>query len=784
MKFTIIARAMLFLAVIIVFVSSTALCEDDSIPIWGRKDVSFEKGQLPRWREGGRPYDPNQSLTPMMIVADQVSPDKDMPTMGLVASPPEYDSCRGVLFEYNSAGWPTVVTDLVVALTSDPGHSEIAYVVCQNTTQMSYAQSAFTAGGADMGKVEFIIEPTNALWIRDYGPHFIWQDSTLQIVNSQYYPTRPLDNFIPALLAQNHFNINSYAMGLYYSGGNFQPGPNRSGFVTALVNLDNPGSEGFDLDFIAELYNTYQGIDSLHIMPQLPFSVDGTGHIDMWFYIVNDSTVIISEFLAGSDPQAISVTENSVPYMESLGYTVYRTPAWNARHPQNNYNTHWTYTNALRVNDRIFVPAFGPGWHDYDDEDSIALEVWETAAGPDVEIVPINCYPIIWAAGAIHCITMQVPLYEHMAPSACVLWPDGGQLLVSGDTETIRWEATDTDNNDLSEAVLYYSTDDGASYELIDTVPDNGTYDWTVPELVTDSALVKVVAVSFDLDQYEAVSSGVFSIAPADQFVYDFASGAGVDRFCYGYHTYNWSQIEGNRTPVTGEVTSTSYDRMSASDATGNDYDLNRYITPDPSNNFESTHIFEFTIAEDPAEIANIEVFWEGYSDNCAMMEMYVWDYTASNWCDGDGLFSQNRFMDNWAGNADGYLEKHIRSGFDRFIDGSGQMTVLIYSERGPDGSYVTYNPSFHDYFSITTSVLLPQYVCGDASGDEVVDVSDAVMIINYAFAGGAPPDPIESGDANCDGVVDVTDAVYLVNFAFAGGNSPCDPDGNGQPDC
>ena len=30
---------------------------------------------------------------------------------------------------------------------------------------------------------------------------------------------------------------------------------------------------------IADLYQAFQGIDTLHIMPQLPFSVDGTGHI-------------------------------------------------------------------------------------------------------------------------------------------------------------------------------------------------------------------------------------------------------------------------------------------------------------------------------------------------------------------------------------------------------------------------------------------------------------------------------------------------------------------------
>lgn len=74
--------------------------------------------------------------------------------------------------------------------------------------------------------------------------------------------------------------------------------------------------------------------------------------------------------------------------------------------------------------------------------------------------------------------------------------------------------------------------------------------------------------------------------------------------------------------------------------------------------------------------------------------------------------------------------------------------------------------------------------LCGDPNGDGSPDVSDAVYIINFAFAGGTPPDPLFTGDANCDQSVDVSDAVYIINYAFAGGNAPCDLDGDGYPDC
>ena len=75
-------------------------------------------------------------------------------------------------------------------------------------------------------------------------------------------------------------------------------------------------------------------------------------------------------------------------------------------------------------------------------------------------------------------------------------------------------------------------------------------------------------------------------------------------------------------------------------------------------------------------------------------------------------------------------------------------------------------------------------YVCGDANADTMVNVSDAVYIINYVFSGGNSPDPLESGDANCDTNVNVSDAVYLINYVFSGGHAPCDSNGDTIPDC
>jgi len=62
----------------------------------------------------------------------------------------------------------------------------------------------------------------------------------------------------------------------------------------------------------------------------------------------------------------------------------------------------------------------------------------------------------------------------------------------------------------------------------------------------------------------------------------------------------------------------------------------------------------------------------------------------------------------------------------------------------------------------------------GDANGDFIVTLSDAVHLLNYLFKSGPAPDPIEAGDAYCDDKVDTSDIIYLINYLFKSGPPPC----------
>jgi len=697
---------------------------------------------LTRVREGGTPYNPKQKLVPYAVdlTAGGDGGTADAPNGALIESPAEYSPTRGVLYQYGNS-WNSVVTALVSSLTGGAAFDEIAYVVVANQTTANSATTAFIAAGANMSKVVFIIQPNNSIWMRDYGPHFIFENGTLAVVDSHYYETRPLDNFIPTLVGDATLGVPTYDQGLYYSGGNFQPGPNRTGFCTALVNLDNPSAGGHNEALIRELHDTFQGIDTLHILPQLPFSVDGTGHVDMWMYLVDENTVVISEFIAGSNATALSVTNNAVPYMQALGFEVFRPQAWNVG------ATHYTYANAFRVNNRIFIPCYGtalaPGGNSaYNTRDADALAKWQAAAGPGVTIVPIQCSSIIGASGAIHCIVKQVPRHTNALPSVHISSPAAGDLWLAGSRQTIRWNATDTNNAPLANVDLAYSLDGGTSWTPIaSAIPDTGSYSWTLPAGATDGALVRVTARATDGDTTVAVSNPYRHRAGTAN-VYTFATGAGVNKFGFARQTASWTNVNANSSPVSTALTATNYTAMSASNATGGITDANRYITAALSASNEATHLFRFVLTEPVADIDEIKVEWEGYADACTQVELYVWNNALNNWGDASGLVGQNRYLASFAGNRDETLVGRINSNISNFVAADGTIRFLVYGERQND-------ETFHDYMAVT--VLQADDPCsGDIDGDGTVNGNDLATILgSWGACSGCAADIDGDGQVN-----------------------------------
>lgn len=75
---------------------------------------------------------------------------------------------------------------------------------------------------------------------------------------------------------------------------------------------------------------------------------------------------------------------------------------------------------------------------------------------------------------------------------------------------------------------------------------------------------------------------------------------------------------------------------------------------------------------------------------------------------------------------------------------------------------------------SAVLSTSVPSYLCGDADGDGLANISDVIYLIQYIFAGGPAPEPPAVADVDCSGMPDISDAVYIIQYIFNSGAAPC----------
>lgn len=108
---------------------------------------------------------------------------------------------------------------------------------------------------------------------------------------------------------------------------------------------------------------------------------------------------------------------------------------------------------------------------------------------------------------------------------------------------------------------------------------------------------------------------------------------------------------------------------------------------------------------------------------------------------------------------------------FNYVVGGKDSLQVATDVLCHPEVFFAIKGLDDHPNYSDISNIV--HYVCGDASGDEEVDVDDVVYLISYLFRNGNPPEPMAEGDVNCDGGVEVGDVVCLINYLFRDGDPP-----------
>lgn len=120
-------------------------------------------------------------------------------------------------------------------------------------------------------------------------------------------------------------------------------------------------------------------------------------------------------------------------------------------------------------------------------------------------------------------------VYEYVRDEVTVTYPIGGEGFDSPSTVSVRWDSPKT----TTDFTLEYSLDDGASWNLINTVPaDQRFYNWSIP-FGTQSGLAKVRVINgANVDE----SDSSFSIIPTP-------SNLSIEWACPDSLKFTWNDV-------------------------------------------------------------------------------------------------------------------------------------------------------------------------------------------------------------------------------------------------
>ena len=329
------------------------------------------------------------------------------PPDSIVYAPAEFDTVAGILFAWEA--YSTLLTDLIKEVAED----DTAWVVVDNSTEQNSVYNTLTNANVNMDHVVFEVTPTNSVWIRDYGPWWIYEPGDRRgIIDLTYNRPRPQDDSFPELFAES-FGVNYYGLDLVEAGGNMLL-DGKGAVIVSDVIFD--ASQGFDPnlteDQLSQYFLDYYGVHKVIIAPHL--INDGTGHIDMFVKIINDSTIIVGEYenqsagYPGNYDLCNQVANQLTNETNGDGrpFNVIRMPM-----PPYSNGITYTYVNSLIVNNKVLVPIYG--FTDSFANDTDVLSQYEDII-PGSEAIGFDCNQIIPANGAIHCIAMKVPAMKEM----------------------------------------------------------------------------------------------------------------------------------------------------------------------------------------------------------------------------------------------------------------------------------------------------------------------------------------------------------------------------------
>jgi agmatine deiminase len=256
-------------------------------------------------------------------------------------------------------------------------------------------------------------------WIRDYGPNFIVNAQGELAYNhwifnawGNKYEELKRDTSIPARL-ERVLNVPRFEPGIVLEGGAIEVNGAGCVLTTEQCLLNANRNPQLSRKQIEQYLKDYLGIRKVLWLKEGIAGDDTDGHIDDIARFVSPNRIVCAVEDDPGDANYELLLENmkrlkEMTDAEGKNFEVVPLPmpgfVGGTREPgeRNLERLPASYANFYIANSVVLVPIFGS------ENDQLALDIIQNLF-PDRRAVGINCEPLVWGMGTIHCVTQQQP---------------------------------------------------------------------------------------------------------------------------------------------------------------------------------------------------------------------------------------------------------------------------------------------------------------------------------------------------------------------------------------
>jgi len=255
-------------------------------------------------------------------------------------------------------------------------------------------------------------------WIRDYGPNFLVGDRHNQAFNDwifnawgNKYEDLKKDNRIPEIL-EDELKLPRFEPAMVMEGGSIEVDGEGCVLTTEQCLLNKNRNPHLNQTEIEDYLKAYLGVSKVLWLGEGIVGDDTDGHIDDIARFVAPGVIICAveddptdanyELLQDNLCRLKLMTDSKGRGFEILTLPMPGIIGGTSTDTRNLDRLPASYANFYIANSVVLAPVFG---HDNDQRAVETLQRLFT----DRRVVAINCEPLVWGLGTIHCVTQQQP---------------------------------------------------------------------------------------------------------------------------------------------------------------------------------------------------------------------------------------------------------------------------------------------------------------------------------------------------------------------------------------